>query len=185
MTDHEGLLARAAAGEESAWRDLVARYQALVHSVVRAHRIGAADGEDLFQEVFLRLHRHAHRIQDPRALTRWVAVTTRHLCLDHIARHRRERLDAEPPEMEDPAPDLQATLERLELAQEMREAIAGLSARCQELLKALYYETDSPDYRRVAERLRMPVGSIGPTRGRCLERLLEALDQRHRQGGGA
>jgi len=71
-------------------------------------------------------------------------------------------------------------LERVELAQEMRDALGALSARCQELLKALYYEMDSPDYRRIAAKLRMPVGSIGPTRGRCLARLLDALEERHR-----
>jgi RNA polymerase sigma factor (sigma-70 family) len=182
MTEHGELLARAAAGEESAWRDLVARYQALVHSVIHAHRIGDADGEDLFQETFLRLHRHAHRIQDPRALTRWIMVTTRHLCLDHLARRGRESVEADPPEIVDPRPDLEEVIERLERAQEVREALATLSERCQTLLKALYYEQDEPDYRRVAEGLGMPVGSVGPTRGRCLERLLEALDSKRRRG---
>jgi len=182
MAQHEELLARAAAGEESAWRDLVARYQALVHSVIHAHRIHGADGEDLFQETFLRLHRHAHRIQDPRALTRWIMVTTRHLCLDHLSRRWRETTEAHPPDLPDPRPDLEVALERLERAQEVREALATLSARCQALLQALYYEQEEPDYRRVAEQLGMPLGSVGPTRGRCLERLLEALDSRRRKG---
>jgi RNA polymerase sigma factor (sigma-70 family) len=185
MTDSEGLLARAVAGEESAWRDLVARYQALVHSVIRAHRIPTADGEDLFQETFLRLHRHAHRIEDPRALTRWLMVTARNLCLDHLARRWREALEADPPDIPDPRPSLDVALERLERAQEVREALGSLSERCQALLKALYYEREEPDYRRVADQLGMPVGSVGPTRGRCLERLLEALDSRRRQGRSA
>ncbi|HET9328248.1 MAG TPA: sigma-70 family RNA polymerase sigma factor [Candidatus Eisenbacteria bacterium] len=185
MTEREGLLARAVAGEESAWRDLVARYQALVHSVIRAHRIAASDGEDLFQETFLRLHRHAGRIEDPRALTRWLMVTARHLCLDHLARRRRESLTAEPPDLPDPGPELEAVLERMERAQEVREALATLSPRCRELLRALYYEREEPDYRQVAGQLGMPVGSVGPTRMRCLERLLEALDSRRRKGRSA
>jgi DNA-directed RNA polymerase specialized sigma24 family protein len=66
----------------------------------------------------------------------------------------------------------------------VREALATLSERCQALLQALYYEQEEPDYRRVAEQLGMPLGSVGPTRGRCLERLLEALDSRD-DGAGA
>ena len=185
MSENEGLLARAVAGEETAWRDLVARYQALVHSVIRAHRIPSADGEDLFQETFLRLHRHAHRIEDPRALTRWLMVTARHLCLDHLARRGRESVSADPPEVPDPSPDLEVMLERMERAQEVRDALATLSSRCQSLLRALYYEREEPDYRQVAGQLRMPVGSVGPTRMRCLERLLEALDSRRRRGRSA
>jgi RNA polymerase sigma factor (sigma-70 family) len=178
MHDPAGLLARAVAGEEAAWREVIARYQALVYSVVRAHRLGDAEGEDVFQEVFLRLHRHAHRIHEPAALTRWVMVTARHLCLDVLARRRRERGTPESEEVSDPAPGIEATLERLELAQSVREALATLSPRCRELLTALYYEGDRPDYQLAAERMGMPIGSVGPTRIRCLERLLEALEAR-------
>jgi RNA polymerase sigma factor (sigma-70 family) len=180
MNDTAGLLVRAAAGEESAWRELVARYQALVHAVVRAHRIPATDGEDVFQEVFLRLYRHAHRIDDPRALTRWVAVTSRNLCLDHLARRGRERIDSDPEDRPDPGPEPGAFLERQERAQAVREALASLTDRCQELLRVLYYEQESPDYRAAAARMGVPVGSIGPTRGRCLARLLAALERRQR-----
>jgi RNA polymerase sigma factor (sigma-70 family) len=112
-------------------------------------------------------------------------VTARHLCLDHLGRRWRETLAADPPDTPDSRPGLDVALERLERAQEVREALGSLSERCQSLLKALYYERDEPDYRRVAEQLGMPVGSVGPTRGRCLERLLEALDSRRRQGRSA
>ena len=173
--DPADLLARAAAGEESAWREVVSRYQALVHSIVRAHRIAPSDGEDLFQEVFLRLHRHALRIEDPRALARWVAVTTRNLCLDHLSRAKRERATSEADEARDPTPAVDLVIERVQRTQEVREALATLPESCQELLRLLYYEMDEPDYRRAAERLGRPIGSIGPTRGRCLSRLLEAL----------
>src|SRR5262245_43939965 len=178
MTDPAGLLARAASGEEAAGREVVARYQALVHAVIRAHRIAAPDGEDLFQEVFLRLHRHALRIQDPGALAGWVAVTTRNLCLDHLARRRRLAELEDSPEPEDPAPGIESELERHGRAQQVREALEELSPACRELLFVLYYEMDEPDYRRAADRLGRPVGSIGPTRQRCLARLLEVLERR-------
>jgi len=178
MIEPRELLARASAGDEAAWRELVARYQALVFQVIRAHRIEAQAGEDLFQEVFLRLHRHAHRIQDPDALTRWIAVTARNVCLDYLERLARERgrpIDADAP---DPSPGADDVLDRSEEAQQVREALAGLPDRCRELLHILYFETDEPDYRRAAERLGMPLGSVGPTRQRCLERLLDLLAQR-------
>jgi len=178
MNTPEELLARASAGDEAAWRQLVARYQALVYQVIRAHRIPPEEGEDLFQEVFLRLHRHAGRIRDAAALTRWVAVTTRNLCLDGLARKKRERGRPDPlANQSDPAPVPEDLFHRSEEAQHVREALETLSERCRELLRILYYESDAPDYRLAADRLGMPLGSVGPTRQRCLERLLGALER--------
>ncbi|MGH7724354.1 MAG: RNA polymerase sigma factor [Candidatus Eiseniibacteriota bacterium] len=177
MPDSREVLARAISGDESAWREIVARYQALVFHVIRAHRIEAQDGEDLFQEAFLRLHRHGHRIEDSAALTRWLAVTTRHLCLDHLARRSRESGNPEVRDEPDPGPGPGEELERSLEAQRVREALATLSERCRTLLGVLYYELDEPDYRRAAEKLGMPVGSVGPTRLRCLAKLLAALEE--------
>ena len=178
MIESGELLARARAGDEAAWREIVSRYQSLVFHVIRSHRIPDGEGEDLFQETFLRLHRHAIGIADPGALARWLSVTARNLCLDHLARRRREVLVADVPDNADPAPPAVEALERLEQAQIVREAVDGLSPRCRSLLAALYFDSDEPDYRAVAERLDMPIGSIGPTRARCLARLLESLEAR-------
>jgi len=178
MIDPGELLARARAGDEGAWRQLVDRYQALVFRVVRSHRIPGAEGEDLFQETFLRLHRHAPGIADPGALARWLAVTARNLCLDYLARRRREVLVADVPESTDPAPSPVDLIARAEEAQAVREALDALSVPCRELLRALYFDADEPDYRAVAKRLGRPVGSIGPTRARCLARLLQAIEER-------
>jgi RNA polymerase sigma factor (sigma-70 family) len=107
-------------------------------------------------------------------MARWLIVTTRHLCLDHYSRARA--LARAGSLVEAPAVPSEADLmERLEMVQEVREALEGLPARCREVLWTLYFEQDVPDYRAASERLGMPVGSIGPTRGRCLQRLLRRL----------
>jgi RNA polymerase sigma factor (sigma-70 family) len=173
MDNSVEVLARAVGGDEAAWRELVARYQRLVYATIWAFRIPAPDAEDVFQETFLRLHRHALRLNEPRALTRWIIVTTRHLCLDHLAQQRsRERLVAAyEPEV---AAEQEIVL-YVERAQEVRDAFAELQPRCRELLGLLYFEQERPDYRAAAERLNMPIGSVGPTRARCLEQLLRRL----------
>lgn len=178
MIEPGELLARARAGDETAWREIVSRYQALVFHVIRSHRIPDSEGEDLFQETFLRLHRHAIGIADAGALARWLSVTARNLCIDQIGRRRREVLVADVPEGVDPAPLAAEALEKLEQGQLVREAVNELSERCRNLLAALYFDAREPDYRAVAERLGIPVGSIGPTRARCLARLLARIEER-------
>ena len=183
MLEPRDTLGRAAAGDETAWRDIVAQYQRLVYATIRSFRIPADDAQDIFQEAFLRLHRHSQRLRDPRALTRWIIVTTRHLCLDHLARERRTpgATWVADPDAVDPG---DASILRLERAQRLRESLAGLDPRCRELLQLLFFEQERPDYQAASARLGMPVGSIGPTRARCLEHLLQMVRRREADDGG-
>ena len=179
------MLERASAGDEAAWRDIVRRYQRLVYATIRHFRVAPSDAEDIFQESFLRLHTHAARLQDGRALARWLIVTTRHLCLDHLARERASaKLAAglDPPLQPDAELDV---LVRLERAQEVREALEELPERCRDLLRLLYFEPGRPEYEKVASTLKIPIGSIGPTRGRCLEQLLRRLRANRARDEGA
>ena len=178
MTTPSELLQRAAAGDDVAWHAIVQQYQRLVHATIRSFRLDATDSEDLFQETFLRLYRHAPRLRDGRALTRWLIVTTRNLCLDHIARAGRLRHEELDPEEESRDPLPIADLIHLERAQAVREEIHELSARCRDLLWLLYFEHQKPDYRAAAAKFGMPLGSVGPTRIRCLEELLRRLKKR-------
>jgi RNA polymerase sigma factor (sigma-70 family) len=174
MEDPRDVLSRAAAGDESAWRDIVRRYQRLVYATIRTFRVPMDDAEDIFQEAFIRLHRHAAQVQDARALARWLIVTTRHLCIDHIARKRSAKRMAAalpPPVVEIHSEEIA----HLELAHEIRESLEDLPPRCRELLALLYFEQASPDYQEASRRFQMPLGSIGPTRARCLERLMRRL----------
>jgi RNA polymerase sigma factor (sigma-70 family) len=178
MTTPSELLQRAASGDEAAWHALVQQYQRLIHATIRSFRLDATDAEDLFQETFLRLHRHAPRLRDGRALTRWLIVTTRNLCLDHLARTGRARHEPLDPDEESPEPLPIADLIHLERAQIVREEVHELSARCRDLLWLLYFEQEKPDYHAAAAQFGMPVGSVGPNRIRCLEELLRRLRKR-------
>jgi len=172
------LLRRASEGDDAAWREIVSHYQRLVFATIRSHRVPPRDAEDLFQETFLRLYRHANGLRDSRALARWLVVTARNLCLDHLERSRsrsKVELEADPVS---PASDALVEMMHLERAQEIREAMAGLSERCRGLLWTLYFEQETPDYQAAARRFRIPLGSVGPTRMRCLEELLRLLRRR-------
>jgi len=175
MTDAAELLERAARGDEAAWREIVARYQRLVYATVRGFRLEPDDAEDVFQETFLRLHRHAGRLRNPNGLARWLVQTTHRLCLDHLQRRRVRGETTLTDQLRDPALDVSEHHERLQRAQHVREALAELPPRCRALLDQLYFQPERLDYREIGRRLDMPVGSIGPTRARCLEALMGRL----------
>jgi RNA polymerase sigma factor (sigma-70 family) len=172
------VLRRASEGDDAAWREIVSHYQRLVYATIRSFRVPSEDAEDLFQETFLRLHRHAAGLRDTRALTRWLVVTARHLCLDHLerARVRGQSEHAQPSSVMEGTPLTDFLL--LERAQWVREAILELPPRCRDLLWMLYFEQETPDYEAAARAFGMPLGSVGPTRMRCLEQLLRLLRRR-------
>jgi RNA polymerase sigma factor (sigma-70 family) len=135
MSASPDLFKRAAAGDDAAWREIVGHYQRLVHATIRSFRVSPSDAEDLFQETFLRLYRHAAWLRDSRALTRWLIVTARNLCLDHNARMRvRSREEGLDEEIIAVAPIPLAEMIHLERAQAVREEIQQLPERCRELL---------------------------------------------------
>jgi RNA polymerase sigma factor (sigma-70 family) len=162
-------------GDERAWDALVERYAPLIWSLCRRYRLNAADTGHVAQSVWHGLANQLGKIRDPAALPGWLATTTRRECqrvlntaqAPHAARYT---LDAED------IPDDQAeTLEQgLLLAAErhaaLREAFADLPPRCQQLI-ALLIEDPPVSDAEVSARLGVPVGSIGPNRRRCLDKL--------------
>lgn len=166
-----GLMGRAAEGDAAAWDALVTRYQGLVWSVARAHGLYGHDAADVAQTTWLRLVEHLDRIRDPARVGSWLATTARHESLRVLRRRGREQpVEVDdyvlpPPAGGDSEPELAAlTGERDELLQ---EALQTLPPRCQRLLRVLMADPP-PSYREVGAALNMPVGSIGPTRARCL-----------------
>ncbi|HTO92202.1 MAG TPA: sigma-70 family RNA polymerase sigma factor [Candidatus Sulfotelmatobacter sp.] len=174
------LVARCVQGDQRAWSALVRRYERLVYAVARGYRLSDEDLADVFQEVFAALVRGLPRMRDARALCRWLSSTTDRIALATALRRRRERaredtLPEERPELADPREPAPVELETLEEQTLVRLALAALAARCRSLLEALYYREPAPDYAEISRDLGMPVGSIGPTRARCIEKLERAF----------
>jgi len=179
--DEAARLARAAAaGDAAAWNGLVEGFSGLVWSVARAHRLSSADAADVFQTAWLRLAEHLGRIEKPEHVGAWLATTARREAL-RVARGSArviptqdtavfDRGHAEVASPEQAVLDAeQAAIDR-ERAKQLWRAFDQISARCQELLRVLI-ATPPPTYAEVAAGLDMPVGSVGPTRARCLQKL--------------
>jgi RNA polymerase sigma factor (sigma-70 family) len=168
------LVARAKDGDPQAWNALVERYARLVWSICRQYRLDSADAEDVAQNVWLRLVDRLDGIRDPAAIASWLATTTRRECCQMLRTARRPQAAWPGPDAE-AIPDEQArTAEQELLAAErhaaLREALAHLTPRDQQLLAILTADPAVP-YAEISARLGIPVGSIGPTRGRCLDKL--------------
>ena len=172
------------AGDRSSWDELVRRYSGLVWSVTRGYRLGQADAADVFQTTWLRLAEHLGRIDKPGQVGAWLATTARHEAL-RIARGATRIVPAEEAtlvalgQVDDYSPEravLDAEQARLDSDRAARlwRAFGELPGRCRELLRILI-ASPPPGYAEVAAAMDMPVGSIGPTRARCLRRLRERL----------
>lgn len=170
-----GQLVRAAEeGDSGAWNALVDRFAGLVWSVLRAYRLSVADAEDVSQATWLRLVENLGRIREPDAISGWLATTARRESLRVLRRGDRQvSLDVDNGFDLPDDPERTATDRRLlahERDEALRRAFDGLSAPCRGLLRLLL--ADPPlSYAEISAALDMPVGSIGPSRARCLERL--------------
>ncbi|WP_240675640.1 RNA polymerase sigma factor [Cellulomonas endophytica] len=174
------LVAGARAGRQADWDHLVERYAPLVRSVVRRYRLQPSDAEDVAQTIWLRLVEHLGDLREPQALPGWIVTTTRHECLRALRVRERAR-PVDPTSwgelVEAPAPDA-ATVDGTVLdamtgsgrREALLAAFAELPQRHRDLLLLLLADP-APAYAEISRRLRMPVGSIGPTRARALERL--------------
>lgn len=167
------LVTRARNGEKRAWDALVERYAPLIWSICRRYRLGGADAQDVGQIVWLHLVEHLDRLRDPDALPGWLATTTRHECGRMLRAADRPTTDQVLCAENIPDAD-KATVEQELLTAErhaaLREAFTRLPPGCQRLLALLI--ADPPmTYAEISARLGISVGSIGPIRGRCLDKL--------------
>jgi RNA polymerase sigma factor (sigma-70 family) len=175
MPDREvAVLVRAsAAGDETAWNELVRRFAPMVVAIARHYRLPDGDRQDVCQTVWLRLVEHLSDIREPAAVAGWIASTTRHECVRSL-RHADRTVPVDPIngwQLE--RPDGSAADAGLLLAERhdvVRRALAELPEHQRELL--LLLAADPPlSYAEVGRILGIPVGSIGPTRARCLNQL--------------
>lgn len=169
------LLAAAAQGDDEAWAVLVDQFSGLVWSVARGYRLGPASTDDVVQTVWLRLAEHCGRIREPDRLAGWLATTTRNEAVRAVkARQRISPLG----DMSDFETATSASVDEdlidAETLDEVLQAFSGLDEETQRFLRLLC--ADPPlDYKTISEITGRPVGSIGPTRARCLKKLRKLL----------
>ena len=168
------LVRAAAKGDERAWNILVERYLPLVYSVIRRYQLSAGDAQDVSQTLWLRLVEHLDDVRDPRALPGWIAVTTRNESIRLLkARGRTVNVDPATSRQFDrraEQSELDEDLLRVERNQMLRDGLDELLPKQRELLLLLV--ADPPlSYQEISRMLDIPVGSIGPTRARYLQRL--------------
>lgn len=167
------LVAAAAAGDSRAWDELVERFSGLLWATARSHRLDSADAADVVQTTWLRLLENLARIEEPERLGGWLATVARRECLLVLRRSRREPV-VPSDEMLDRMPAQREPLDAGLLAAERDAALwqcfEQLPDPCRRLLRVLVADPP-PAYADVAAALDMPIGSIGPTRARCLTKL--------------
>jgi RNA polymerase sigma factor (sigma-70 family) len=168
------LVTRARNGDNRAWDDLVERYAPFVWSICRRHQLSDTDAGDVQQSVWLQLVSQLDKIRDPAALPGWLATTTWREC-GRVLRAGRGPLAAGYVPDAETSPDQQAGMAEQELlAAErqaaLREAFTRLPPRCQQLISMLIQDPPM-SYAQISASLNIPVGSIGPRRDRCLDKL--------------
>ena len=170
------LVARCRGGDNDAWRTLVERFSRYVYAIaVQAFRLPEHDAEDVFQEVFARTYEHLARLRDDAAIRPWLAQLTRRVCIDRLRAGRREQ-PADGPELEESAVD--ETIERLDEALLVHDALAGVGESCREVLDRFFARDES--YRTIGTALDIPAGTIASRISRCLEKLRGELEGRNR-----
>lgn len=170
------LVAACLQGRTSGWNHLIERHARFVLSVALSYGLNRADADDAVQRTFELLIRHLAKLRNPEALRGWLGVTCRREAW-RIATHSRKEPSVDPATLEDRVSLITQDREgaRWELAAEVDFGLSRIDERCRHLLELLYLDRSEPDYKRVADQLGMRVGSIGPTRARCLAKLRELL----------
>ncbi len=182
----EELLLACRRGDAAAWEALVNRYQRLIYAIPRRAGLDEDAASEVFQEVFTTLFEKLEDIEQPERLHAWLVTTARRKTWRHISRDRftrgsytdtEEDSDAELNALPDGAPLPDESLIQLEEQHRVRAALSDLDERCHNLLTLLFYRDDPPSYAEIALATGTREGSIGPTRARCLQKLMRLLEK--------
>jgi len=172
LSDDE-LIHRCRLGDASAWELLVGRYSALVYSIPRRYGLPTGDCDDVHQAVFAALVTGIGSIQRTTALPKWLMTSAHRECWRiSRARSRTVNTDTDFVSVSDPHDSTVAEVEQAEL---VRLGLAELGGKCQQLLQMCFGELAEPDYQTISRLLGVPMGSIGPSKQRCMAKLAEIL----------
>lgn len=176
----EALLLACRRGDAAAWDTLIDRYARLIYSIPRRSGLSEDLVAEVFQNVFVLLIEHLDRIDQPARIGAWLTMVARRETwrLSRNARAVHASSDAEIEALSDWGMLPDDLIQRLEEWNMVRMAMNALDERCRKLLEMLFYCPEPPPYTEVAHALKMSVGSIGPNRARCLEKLRQLLEKR-------
>ena len=170
-TDAE-LVSRCRGGEEAAWGELVERFSGYIYGILnRGFRMAEHEAEDVFQEVFARLYEKLDTLRDDASVRFWIGQTTRRLAIDRYRESSRESpsVAADLPEQA----EIDAHLERLDAALDVRRELAALPENCRDILTHFFIRDES--YATIAEILEVPPGTIASRISRCLSKLRKQM----------
>ena len=156
-------------GDQGAWSELIDRYQRLIYSVARTLSQSPEDAADVFQQVCMDLYRRLPELRDAESLPAWLITVTRRQAAAVLKSHKTLL------PLRDEYPALEDQIRSIENEHLVETAMLDLPERCRQLINLLYLHPFSLSYSAVAERLGVPVSSIGPTRARCLAKLRKLL----------
>ncbi|MHB8734912.1 MAG: RNA polymerase sigma factor [Terriglobales bacterium] len=176
-------------GEETAWTALVKRYQGLVYSIPLRYGLSPEDADEVFDAVFTEFWRSLDRLEQPDRARFWLMAVARRISL--TKRRAQQRLvsfaEWDDLRVQEPATGGElagdTVLIAAERSQRMKEALAGLSARCRALMEWMFYSDPPPRYEEMASRLGVARNSLGFLRARCLKQLRLAFERAERPGG--
>ena len=171
--DVAGLVRQAAEGDRYAWERLVDQFARLIWSITVEFKLAESDAADVAQTTWLRLLEHIDRIEYPDRVGSWLAATARNECLRSLAARKRVVLGHDEEVLFGAtvsAPEIDERILADERDQVVRDAMSRLPRRWQRLLELLMADPPTP-YADISDELGLPMGSIGPTRGRCLAQL--------------
>jgi len=175
----ERLVRECCKGNQDAWSALIEKYKNLIFSIPIKFGLSREDAGDIFQAVCVELLAGLSKLREPKALPKWLMQTSYHQCL----RWRKLR-----PDVTDDVQDSQQQpsseelpeqlLYQVQREQSVRDAMSALPARCSRMVAMLFFEDPPRPYDEVAKELQLATGSIGFTRGRCLKKLRQLLEEK-------
>lgn len=170
--DNAALIAGCRNGDAQAWSAIVDRYERLVYAIPIGEGLSPDQAADVAQETFASLMAHVDKIRRPESLASWLMTVARRLSWKERHHIRRDVVDVSTIDL---GSDVDLSAESVTV-QWVYDAIQGLAEPCRSLVLSLFFDPAEPSYAEIALRLGRPLGSIGPLRARCLERLRTLLE---------
>ena len=175
-TDYE-IIAACRLGDEDGFAQLMRKYERLIYSIPLNYGLSRADAADIAQVTLTIFLQRMDSLHDDSQLGAWLATVARRHCWRLMEQRSREQIAPEEDlaEQEQLVGEHQPDFHSWEGLERLNEGLSRLGEKCRGLLQALYLEAETPSYEEISERFQMRVGSIGPTRARCLLKLRDLI----------